>query len=70
MPKYVCKYKPLTKSELANLLEVKSSTLADYLNVKYYDEIVLLGYEKNMKILPPAIVSYLFEKFCITEENL
>ncbi len=55
------KTKIRTKAELAEYCEVGSSTLRILLNVKYYDELVLVGYEKNKSLLPPNVVRRFLE---------
>jgi len=63
---YTCKFPPLRKSELADLLNITTRTLRHWLNELYFSEIEPLGYKKTMVTLPPKVVQYLSEKLCIT----
>ena len=65
---YKCKFPPLRKSELADLLGITPRTLRRWLNEMYYNELILIGYDKNMVTLTPKIVEWLTEKLCITIE--
>ena len=65
MTTYRCKYPPLRKGELAELLNISASTLARWLNSKYYEELEKLGYQKKNITLEPELVKYLCEKLSI-----
>ena len=52
----------VSKIEIARLLAIDSKTLATYCNVRYYDELKKIGYEKNQKKFTPVQVNYLKEK--------
>jgi hypothetical protein len=65
---YKCKFTPLRKSELADLLGISPRQLRRWLNEMYFAELVPLGYDKNMVTLPPNIVQFLTEKLCITTD--
>lgn len=45
-----------TKSQLRDYLEMGASTLRYLMNDKYYEELKVLGYEKNKSILSPKVV--------------
>lgn len=49
----------LYKYELARELGICSRTLATWLNVRYYAELVKLGYTKKQKYLNRAQLNYL-----------
>lgn len=61
--------KCLTKYKVAELFEVSPSTLADWLNNLYFDELEKIGYRKNSKILNPKILNYLAEKLDLQPES-
>lgn len=47
---------PVTKSILAAKYGLSERQLARLLNVKYFDELSSLGYERNCQIIPPVVV--------------
>ena len=59
--------KCMYKYEVAELLSIKPCTLRRWLNIKYYDELVELGYNKNQKYLTPKQLNYLDRKLEISE---
>lgn len=61
-------YKCLTKCELAILCGVSRSTLHDWMNHRYFEELKKLGYQKNQRILLPLQVKFLFEKLVIVDD--
>jgi hypothetical protein len=50
----------LTKKQLAQILKVSSGTICNWLNVRYYDKLKELGYEKSQRVLLPKQVEFLF----------
>lgn len=52
------------KYEIAERIGVSTSTLSNWLNIKYYKELSELGYEKNSRLLSPKIINYLKDKLC------
>lgn len=50
-----------TKAELAIYIEASASTLRYLLNVKYYEELKELGYQKHKSILPPIVIRRFIE---------
>lgn len=65
----MCKYKAMYKSELARAAGVTSNTLRSWLNRRYYQELLNLGYCKTDALLPPNIVKYICEKLVISLEQ-
>ncbi len=55
-----------TKKQLRILLNVSASTLKNWLNKRYYEDLVKLGYRKNDRILIPKVLKYLHEKLDIS----
>lgn len=55
-----CKF--LSKKELRLTLNISKSTLSNYLNIIYYNELVALGYSKKNRLLSPNIIKYLKNK--------
>ncbi|WP_107037859.1 hypothetical protein [Brumimicrobium mesophilum] len=53
--------KIVSKSDLREYLGIKHTKLKYLLNVKYYDELVELGYEKKRSILPPVVTRRFLE---------
>ncbi len=62
------KYKPITKKELCNVLDVSSFTLAFWLNKRYFKELQKLGYEKKQKIIMPEQLKFLANKLIFEVE--
>ena len=56
--------KAMSKSELAMKAGVSVNTLV-YWCKPYREELAAMGLRPNAKVLPPHIVKYLTEKFCI-----
>ncbi len=54
----------MSKSELADRAGVSLSTLTRWCK-PYKDDLNAMGLQPNAKVLPPNIVKYLTEKFCI-----
>jgi hypothetical protein len=52
-----------TKSQLAREMGISMSTLHYYLNVKWYEELIRSGYDKNKKIIHPRIISIIVAKW-------
>ena len=48
----------LSKTELRVIFGISSRKLTTYLNKDKYEDLKLLGYHKNMKLLPEVIVKY------------
>ena len=51
----------LTKKEVAQLYGISMVTLSNWLNDRYYEELLEMGYYKNQKILNPKILNFLQE---------
>ena len=51
----------LSKAELRVIFGISSRKLTTYLNKENYEKIKLLGYNKNMKLLPERIVKCFLE---------
>lgn len=61
----------LHKNEIARLCGVSTRTITVWLNVRYYDELVKLGYTKRQKVLLPQQVTFLIGKLDIdTKEQV
>jgi transposase len=56
--------KAMSKSELADRAGVSLSTLTRWCK-PYKDDLNAMGLQPNAKVLPPHIVKYHTEKFCI-----
>ena len=54
----------MTKQQLADAAGVTTKTLMSWCE-PYMDELKVLGMQPNMKVLPPHIVMFIAEKFCI-----
>lgn len=52
----------VSKSEIAEALEITTKSLAVYCNDRYFLELEKLGYQKNQKYLTPIQVNLLKEK--------
>lgn len=55
----------LHKNEIARLCGVSTRTIGIWLNVRYYDDLVKLGYTKRQKVLLPQQVTFLIGKLDI-----
>ncbi len=60
--------KAMTKQQLADRVGVSVKTLSNWC-CQYQDELCMMGWRPRMKVLPPNIVAYLAEKFCIDVET-
>ena len=60
--------KSMLKSELAREAGVSVRTLNNWCK-PHQKELVQMGYKPYMKMLPPKIVEYLVEQFCINFEK-
>ena len=60
--------KSMLKSELAREAGVSVRTLINWCK-PHQKELVQMGYKPYMKMLPPKIVEYLVEQFCINFEK-
>jgi hypothetical protein len=56
--------KAMLKSELAREAGVSVRTFNRWCK-PYHKELVKMGWKPRMKLLPPKIVAYLTDKFCI-----
>jgi len=56
--------KAMSKSELAQAAGVSLSTLARWMK-PYRRELEILGMTPGMRLLPPRVVKFLVEQFCI-----
>lgn len=52
----------LTKKNVRIMLNISASTLNRWLNIRYFEELQQIGYQKNDRILNPKIVNYLRSK--------
>lgn len=59
----------MTKSEYADKLQVSRQTLAKWLNVYFYADLIKLNYRKTQKILFPNQIKFLNEKLCYYQED-
>jgi hypothetical protein len=50
---------PITKKQLALLMNISNTTLRTYLNNEWYDGLKSLGYHKNSKVLSPRQLIYI-----------
>jgi len=53
------KKSPITKTKLAERMEISLSSLRNLLNNHWYNEIAPLGYSKNSKIISPKVYSWI-----------
>lgn len=53
----------ITKSKLARMYGISDSTLRQLLNVKYYETLKEIGYEKLSRIVPPVVVKKFYELY-------
>ena len=58
----------LSKKELRLQSGLSETTFRQYLNVRYYNELKTLGYNKNQKILSPAQIKFLRERLVIIDD--
>ena len=56
--------KAMTKQQLADLAGVSVKTLSQWCR-PYSDELWMMGMRPRMKVLPPNIIIFLAEKFCL-----
>ena len=56
--------KAMTKQQLASLAGVTVKTLMNWCK-PYMNELAEMGLQRKTKVLPPNIVIFLAEKFCI-----
>ncbi len=59
----------ISKSELAGILCISSTTLADLLNNKYFNDLKNFGYSENQKLLLPCQANWLFKKLDISNDE-
>jgi len=59
--------KSMSKAELADKAGVSISTLHRWLQ-PHITELRKLGYQPSQRVLPPVIVKYIVETFCIDTE--
>ena len=60
----IIKMKSFSKSELANCAGVTVKTLMNWCK-PYQSELESMGWRPTAKILPPHIVKFIVDKFCI-----
>lgn len=53
----------MSKAELAELYGISSGTLANLLNVTFYEKLKAVGYSKHQKILSPKVVRKFWELY-------
>lgn len=56
--------KAMSKQQLADCAGVSVTTLMNWCR-PFRDELTRMGMQPNAKVLPPHIVKYITEKFCI-----
>ena len=56
--------KAMTKSELAQAAGISVDTLVRWLK-PHRRQLEALGLQPNMRVLPPRVVTYIVETFCI-----
>ena len=54
----------MTKQQLADCAGVSQKTLVRWLK-PYSDELAAIGYVPYMRVLPPRIVKFIIDTFCI-----
>ena len=54
----------MTKSELAQAAGISVDTLTRWLK-PHHQQLETLGMQPNMRVLPPRVVAYIVETFCI-----
>ena len=54
----------MSKQQLADCAGVSVTTLMNWCR-PFRDELMRMGMQPNAKVLPPHIVKYITEKFCI-----
>ena len=60
--------KAMSKQQLADAAGVSVGTLMNWCR-PYRKELETMGIQPHMKVLPPHIVRFITEKFCIDVEN-
>lgn len=60
--------KAMSKQQLADRAGVTSKTLVSWCE-PYMSELETMGLQPNMRVLPPRIVHFIAEKFCIDVEE-
>ena len=60
--------KAMTKQQLAQCAGVTTKTLMNWCE-PYISELEAMGLQPNMRVLPPRIVHFIAEKFCIDVEG-
>jgi hypothetical protein len=60
--------KAMSKQQLADRAGVTSKTLVSWCE-PYMSELEAMGLQPNMRVLPPHIVHFIAEKFCIDVEE-
>ena len=60
--------KAMTKQQLADSADVTVRTLMNWCR-PHREELAQLGLKKGMKVLPPNIVKWIADKFCIDVET-
>ena len=60
--------KAMSKSELADAAGVSLDTMREWC-IPYRKELETMGLRPNAKVLPPSIVKFLAEKFCIDVDD-
>ena len=58
----------MSKQQLADRAGVTSKTLVSWCE-PYMSELEAMGLQPNMRVLPPRIVHFIAEKFCIDVEG-
>jgi hypothetical protein len=66
-----CKKFPVMtqKSKLAEALCLSESALQDLLNRRYYDDLELIGYKKDSRLISRAVLIYLHHKVALLPED-
>lgn len=59
--------KAMLKSELARMAGVSRNTLGRWFLV-HEEELIARGYQRNMRLLPPSIVTFVMREYGIIDE--
>lgn len=56
--------KAMTKQEIAEMAGVSRNTLGRWLRM-IEEELIPMGYQRKMRLLPPKVVAHIIDHFCI-----
>lgn len=62
---------PYTKKLLCQHYSISRKVLGNYMNEIYFDELSLVGYRKEMRVLPPKVVRKFIELYgkCFSDDE-